>query len=263
MIATALARVVDRTAPMAGGVELTCESPLAGSVQPGQFVQVAVEGNGTLLRRPYSVAWTDPPRGRLGLVFNVVGVGSGWLASRESGDELDLLGPLGRGFALGAPRPAVCVAGGLGIAVFIGLAKALVERGRPPTILYGARSAGQLMSQGRFSGAHVTVATDDGSAGHHGAVTELLRRTLVQDADVFACGPTPMLVALARWATDHDLPLDRVQVAHETPMGCGIGTCLGCALPRTEGGYLLTCQDGPCIAADRVNWGGMVNTFHA
>jgi dihydroorotate dehydrogenase electron transfer subunit len=262
MIGNALARVVDRTTPMAGGVELTCESSLAGSVQPGQFLQVAVEGSGTLLRRPYSVAWTDPPEGRLGFVFNVVGAGSAWLASRESGDGLDLLGPLGRGFALDTRRPAVCVAGGLGIAVFIGLAKALVERERPTTILYGARSASQLMPEGRFSGAHVRVATDDGSAGHHGPVTRLLRRALVRDTDVFACGPTPMLVALAHWANDQEFPLDRIQVAHETPMGCGIGTCLGCALPRAEGGFLLTCQDGPCIAADRVNWTEMVSTFH-
>jgi dihydroorotate dehydrogenase electron transfer subunit len=262
MIATALARVVERTSPMAGGVELTCETPLAASVQPGQFLQVAVEGAGTLLRRPYSVAWVDPHSARLGLVFSVVGAGSAWLASREPDDELDLLGPLGRGFAFEAPRPGVCVAGGLGIAVFIGLAQALVGRGRSTTILYGARSAGQLMPPGRFWGAQVTVATDDGSAGHHGPVTELLRPALVQDADIFACGPTPMLVTLARWAMDNEFPLHRIQVAHETPMGCGMGTCLGCALPRAEGGYLLTCQDGPCIAADRVNWSEMVNTFH-
>lgn len=264
MIAAArAARVVQRTAPMTGGVELICQSSLAAAAaRPGHFFQLAVEGAGALLRRPYSSAWTDPPRGHLGFVFNVVGVGSAWLAARQSGDELDLLGPLGRGFILDADRPAVCVAGGLGIAVFIGLTAALAERGRPITLLYGARSAGQLMPADRFSGARVRVATEDGSVGHRGVVTELLRGAVVDDADVFACGPTPMLVELARWAAAEKFPLQRIQVAHETPMGCGIGTCLGCAVPRAGGGYLLTCQDGPCIRAHQVDWPQVTDSFH-
>lgn len=263
MITTAQgARVLERTVPMAGGVELTCESAPAGQVQPGQFFQVAVGSAGSLLRRPYSAAWTAPDRGLLGFVFNVVGSGSAWLARREPDDELDLLGPLGRGFALDSERPAICVAGGLGIAVFIGLTRALADRHRPTTVLYGARSADQLMPADRFAGARVLVATEDGSAGHRGMVTELLQRAGVDDADVFACGPAPMLMELARWAAVGGFPLERIQVAHETPMGCGIGTCLGCAVPRAGGGYLLTCQDGPCITADRVDWTAMVDAFH-
>lgn len=263
MIATVTgARVRQRTSPMTGGVELVCESPLAADVYPGQFFQLAVESTGSLLRRPYSTAWTDPGRGLLAFLFSVVGAGSAWLASRDSGDDLDLLGPVGAGFALDANRPAVCVAGGLGIAVFIGLAGALAERERPTTILYGAQSAGQLIPSERFFGAGVRVATDDGSAGHRGRVTELLGGALVDDADIFACGPTAMLVELVRWATRTGFPLPRIQVAHETPMGCGIGTCLGCALPRAGGGYLLTCQEGPCIRADEVEWTQMVDAFH-
>ena len=263
MIATShVARVQQRSAPMAKGVELVCESPVAQAVHPGQFFQVAVESPGALLRRPYSAAWTDPVEGRLGFVFNVVGAGSAWLAAREPGQRLDLLGPLGRGFDLEGKRPAVCVAGGLGIAVFTGLAAALTARGRSTTILYGARSSAELLSADRFAGARVRFATDDGSAGHHGRVTELLSQAVVENADLFACGPTPMLVELARWAQDTAFPLARIQVAHETPMGCGVGTCLGCALPRAGGGYLLTCQDGPCIAADRVAWTGVVDAFH-
>jgi dihydroorotate dehydrogenase electron transfer subunit len=106
------------------------------------------------------------------------------------------------------------------------------------------------------------LATDDGSAGHHGRVTTLLSGVVVEDADVFACGPTPMLAALVRWAQAAGVPLARIQVAHETPMGCGVGTCLGCALPRAGGGYVLTCQDGPCISADLVEWTQVVDAFH-
>src|SRR2546428_11048167 len=108
-----------------------------------------------------------PGTGLVGFVFNVVGAGSGWLAARNARDRIDLLGPLGRGFAIEGGRPAVCVAGGLGIAVFIGLSGALAARGRPTTILYGARSADQLLPAARFSEARIQVATDDGSAGHH------------------------------------------------------------------------------------------------
>jgi dihydroorotate dehydrogenase electron transfer subunit len=263
MIATRqAARVLERTTPMAGGVELVCETPLAADVRPGQFFQVAVESPGALLRRPYSVAWTDPTRGLVGFVFNVVGAGSEWLAARNTGDRIDLLGPLGRGFAIDGRRPAVCVAGGLGIAVFIGLSNALTGRGRPTTILYGARSADQLLPAARFPDTRMQLATDDGSAGHHGRVTTLLSGAVVEDADIFACGPTPMLAELVRWAQAAGVPLARIQVAHETPMGCGVGTCLGCALPRAGGGYVLTCQDGPCISADLVEWTQVVDAFH-
>jgi dihydroorotate dehydrogenase electron transfer subunit len=263
MIATLqAARVLERSTPMAGGVELICATPLAADVHPGQFFQVAVESSGALLRRPYSAAWTDPARGLVGFVFNVVGAGSNWLAARNAGDRIDLLGPLGRGFAIDGGRPAVCVAGGLGIAVLIGLSNALTGRGRSTTILYGARSADQLLPAARFPKTRMQLATDDGSAGHHGRVTALLSDAIVGDADIFACGPTPMLVALVRWAQAAGVPLARIQVAHETPMGCGVGTCLGCALPRAGGGYLLTCQDGPCISADLVEWTRVVDAFH-
>jgi len=256
------ARVVQGTTLMAGGVEIVCEWPLAAHVRPGQFFQMAVESPGALLRRPYSAAWTDPARGLVGFVFNVVGAGSGWLAARNAGDRIDLLGPLGRGFAIDGGRPAVCVAGGLGIAVFLGLSRALAAWGRSTTILYGARSADQLLPAARFPKTRMQVATDDGSAGHHGRVTALLSGAVVEDADIFACGPTPMLVELARWARAAGVPLARIQVAHETPMGCGVGTCLGCALPCAGGGYLLTCQDGPCLTADLVEWAQLVDAFH-
>src|SRR5207245_793416 len=105
-------------------------------------------------------------------------------------------------------------------------------------------------------------APSDGSAGHQGRVPALLSNAIVGDADIFACGPTPMLVELVRWAQRADVRLARIQVAHETPMGCGVGTCLGCALPRAGGGYMLTCQDGPCISADLVEWTRAVDACH-
>jgi dihydroorotate dehydrogenase electron transfer subunit len=272
-IALQPAVVVERSIPMAGAVELVLHHPpSAVAVNPGQFFQLAVSAPHTILRRPYSAAWSDPASGRIGFIFNVVGAGSGWLAVRHEGHELDMLGPLGCGFDLEGERPAVCVAGGLGVAVFPGVVQALVARGRKVTVLQGARTKAQLLPASRFSGADVRVATDDGSAGHRGSVINLLTnpdhppplwgRDGVGGIDVVACGPTPMLKALIDAARRQEIPLSAIQVALETPMGCGVGTCLGCAAPRTEGGYLLTCQDGPCVRADWIDWDRMTDAFH-
>jgi dihydroorotate dehydrogenase electron transfer subunit len=242
----------------------------AGAVVPGQFFQLAVSAPHTVLRRPYSAAWSDPARGRIGFIFNVVGAGSAWLAALDEGDELDLLGPLGRGFDLEGDRPAVCVAGGLGVAVFPGVVQALIAGGRTVTVLQGAGTAAQLLPAARFAGAEVAVATDDGSAGHHGSVVDLLAKYFPPPLgegqgggiDILTCGPTPMLTALIDAARRHEIPLAAIQVALETPMGCGIGTCLGCAAPRPGGGYLLACQEGPCVRADRIDWNLLMNAFH-
>jgi dihydroorotate dehydrogenase electron transfer subunit len=270
-IAVAPAIVVERSVPMAGAVELVVHHPpSAVAVAPGQFFQLAVSAPHTILRRPYSAAWSDPAGGQIGFIFNVVGAGSAWLSSRDEGQELDLLGPLGHGFDLEGERPAICVAGGLGIAVFPGVVKALIARGRTVIVLQGARSAAQLLPAARFPGADVRVATDDGSAGHSGSVVELLTKYFppplgegsVGAVDIFTCGPTPMLTALIDAARRQEISLSSIQVALETPMGCGIGTCLGCAAPRAGGGYLLTCQDGPCVRADRIGWDLMTDAFH-
>jgi dihydroorotate dehydrogenase electron transfer subunit len=267
-IAVAPAVVVERSVPMAGAVELVLHHPpSAAAVSPGQFFQLAVNAPHTILRRPYSTAWSDPASGRIGFIFNVVGAGSAWLSGRHEGHELDLLGPLGRGFELDGERPAVCIAGGLGVAVFPGVVQALLARGRKVTMLQGARAAAQLLPADRFAGADVRMATDDGSEGHRGSVLTLFPPPFTGEGqggglDIFACGPTPMLQALIAAARRQEIPLASIQVALETPMGCGVGTCLGCAAPQREGGYLLTCQDGPCVRADRVDWERMTDEFH-
>lgn len=271
--ALAPAVVVERSVPMEGATELVVHHPPAASaLQPGQFFELLVGAPHAILRRPYSAAWADATSGRIGFIFNVVGAGSAWLANRHEGHELDLLGPLGRAFELDGRGPVVIVAGGLGVAVFPGVVRALLERGRRVTVLLGARTASQLLPSDRFAGAEVRTATDDGSTGHRGSVIHLVRehqfpRPLTGDGpagglEIFACGPTPMLQALVQLAHRLELPLSSIQVALETPMGCGVGTCLGCAAPRSGGGYLLTCQDGPCVRADRIGWDRMTDAFH-
>jgi dihydroorotate dehydrogenase electron transfer subunit len=256
--------VLERSTPMLGAVELVLEDPqAAAAAKAGQFFQIAVEAPHTILRRPYSVAWVDPSQGRIGFIFNVVGAGSAWLASRHAGDELDLLGPLGEGFNVeSGSRRAVCVAGGLGVATFPALVEELHRIGRPVVFLQGAGIAGRLLPAERLRGVDLRLATDDGSAGFRGSVVDLLTPELVLNADIFACGPTPMLRRLIDVAERFEMPLGRIQVALETPMGCGFGTCLGCVAPRSSGGYLLTCTDGPCVRADRIDWERMGDGFH-
>lgn len=263
------AYVLERTEPMAGAVELVVKAPQAArSVRPGQFFQVGVDAPRTLLRRPYSAAWTDPQTGRLGFIFNVVGAGSSWLAAREAGDHLDLLGPLGRGFDLDGDGPVLCAAGGLGVAVFPGVVRALVEGRRRVLMLCGARTAAQLLPAERFRGAEVRVATEDGTAGHRGTVVDLLNSPPPLGEgqgggyQILACGPTPMLQALVEQAQALGVSPSSVQVALETPMGCGVGTCLGCVAPATNGGFLLTCSDGPCVSADGIDWTRIRDAFH-
>ena len=266
------AYVLERSEPMAGAVELVVSSPIAArAVQPGQFFQIAVEAPRTLLRRPFSAAWADRQTGRLGFIFNVVGAGSAWLARLEAGDRLDLLGPLGRGFDLDVDAPVVCVAGGLGIAVFPGVVAALVQRRRRVTMLCGARTAGQLLSPERFGGAEVRIATQDGTAGHRGTVVDLIASKIPPQLagegqgggiEILACGPTPMLRALVEQTQRLGISPRSIQVALETPMGCGVRTCLGCVAPTIDGDYLLTCSDGPCVAADRIDWERITDAFH-
>ena len=254
------ALIVERSNPMRGVTEIVVSDPRAADVGPGQFFQIGVKAPGTLLRRPYSTAWTDPSTSRMGFIFNVVGAGSAWLASREPGQELDLLGPLGRGFDLDGRGPAVCIAGGLGVAVFPGVVRRLLGNRRRVTMLLGARTAVQLLPAERFSGAEVRVATDDGSAGRRGSAVDLLAAEGA--THIFACGPTPMLQALVDKARSLGIPLSSIQIALETAMGCGVGTCLGCVAPRRDGGYLLTCQDGPCVPADELDWNRLTDVFH-
>jgi dihydroorotate dehydrogenase electron transfer subunit len=155
---------------------------------------------------------------------------------------------------------AFCLAGGLGVAVFPGVVRTLIEKKRRVRLALGARSRASLMPASRFAGAAVSCATDDGSAGYHGSVVELLERD--PTLEILACGPTPMLQALVHRAQQFGIPLSSIQIALETPMGCGIGTCLGCVVPRRTGGYLLTCQEGPCVAADQLDWPRMKDVFH-
>jgi len=257
-------RVLDVEHLDGGLIEMTVALPLlAHRVRPGEFAQLRCSPAVTpLLRRPFSVAWTDGEA--CSFVFEVVGAGTRLLAAMRPGDTLDSLGPLGRGFTLeDVVGPVVCVSGGLGCAPFPILCRALRARGvEDIVVLNGAATAARLYPAERFRrgdpAIEVVEATDDGSRGHHGRVTDLVGRHLARAAAVFACGPNPMLATLAALTAELSRPETRVEASLEAPMGCGFGTCLGCALPvRARGGgsrWALCCADGPVMPVRDVAW---------
>ena len=251
-------------ATLGGGLlELVARLPhLAAAATPGSFAQLRC-GAGTtpLLRRPFSVAWTRDDT--CGFVFEAVGTGTRLLSELQPGDPVDSLGPLGHGFTLVDRGPVVCVSGGLGCAPFPLLIEALRRRGVDDiVVLNGARTAVRLFPAERFARPAVPVvaeATDDGTRGHHGRVTDLLATALAsRPAALYACGPNPMLDAVMRTLLESGAELPPVlEASLEAPMGCGFGTCLGCALPALDDGgraWRLCCTDGPVMAMREVDW---------
>jgi NAD(P)H-flavin reductase len=211
----------------------------------GQFYMLAAAerwGGGTderpFLPRAFSVARRHGD-GTLDFVLEDVGPGTERLAELTPGDDVWLLGPLGRGFA--PPRDGrrpVLVGGGVGIAPLMIWQDVLGDA----LVLLGFRDAAH--AEGAALVRDARVATDDGSVGHHGLVTELLVPELTA-VEVYACGPPPMLEAVRALCDEHDVP---AQLALESGMACGFGACFGCVVP-TRDGYVRLCVDGPVLDA--------------
>jgi dihydroorotate dehydrogenase electron transfer subunit len=243
-----------------GLVEITVRLPhLAATARPGEFAQLrAWEGVEPLLRRPFSVAWTEGEE--CGFVIQAVGVGTRLLTALRPGAPVHALGPLGNGFHTEpACSRAVIVSGGVGCAPFPLLVRELRRSGCPDVVvLNGAATAARLYPAGRFgrgdSAVSVVEATDDGSRGRRGPVTDLVSDHCDESSAVFGCGPTPMLAALADTLRRLPRPPRRAQVSLEAPMGCGFGTCLGCTLPGAGGEWFLCCRRGPVMEASGVDW---------
>jgi dihydroorotate dehydrogenase electron transfer subunit len=247
----------------AGLVELVARLPvIASRARAGEFAQLRCgPGPAPLLRRPMSVAHVDGDS--CSFVFDRVGVGTELLGAMRPGDSIDALGPLGAGFTIpGAGSRVLCVAGGLGCAPFpLAAAQALRAGAGEVVVLHGAATAGRLYPASRFTRGQrrviVVEATDDGSRGHHGLVTELVGDQVAAGVDaIWACGPNAMLAALASLLAGCATLPPTVEVSLEAPMGCGFGTCLGCALPvlRDAGRWALCCREGPVMEIAAVDW---------
>ncbi len=238
---------------------------IAERTRAGQFVALAVGGPQTpmVLRRSfaiYQVAEHGVFGGTVDVVFSVAGKGTQWLADLRPRDRLDVVGPLGRPFRLpSAAVPAVLVGGGYGSAPLFGLAAALRRRGCPVDFVIGAGGADRLFGvlAAKRIASTVSVTTDDGSVGDRGRVSDVLPAAIARSGAevVYACGPMPMLRAVAAVTRLYDLPC---QVAVEESMACGIGVCMTCVLPIVGDDGVTrmarSCVEGPVFSADRVRF---------
>lgn len=231
---------------------LSFDMPEGTSAQPGQFMMIrGVEwGMAPLLPRPMSyLSGGQTPS----VLVKVLGEGTVRMGRAEPGEPFALLGPLGNGWRAHDPsKRQVLVAGGVGIAPLLFLARELIAQGAKPVLLYGGRTARDLpLGEDAVELCDVEFSTEDGSRGVAGRVTELLPRHLNANTEVYTCGPDRMMAAVAeRCAAQHVA----CEVSLEAPMGCGFGVCLGCAIPTPGGGYLYACAEGPCVEASRVDW---------
>lgn len=245
-----------------GHYVLTFHAPdLVADVRPGQFVTISggSDAGAQILRRPFSVFSADPETGNASILFSVYGPVTTVMARFKPGDTLDLLGPLGGHVFEADPRPGVdhiLVGGGYGVPPLVFFGRTILERDPSATVTFinGARTRDLLVGTDGVEafGARLLCATDDGSHGTCGRVTDVLAELLRdQPAAVYTCGPTPMMRAVAEMAASKNAPC---QVSLEPFMPCGIGICMGCAVARKDGTYARGCFDGPVFDGTEVVW---------
>jgi len=239
---------------------ITLEAPqIAAAARPGQFVMIRTgRGKDPLLRRPFSIHQTSANH-TIQVYFKVVGRGTDILARVREGEIVSVFGPLGRGYKIVKDAPAVLVGGGLGIAPLLFLAKEISrqrkEANHEDLILLGARDKSEiepLIDDFLKFGLHVQTATDDGSLGHHGFVTELLQQhDLPANTVVYSCGPEPMMAGVHAICKNKGFAC---QVSVESVMACGMGACLGCTKPAKNGTYTHVCIHGPVYNSEELVW---------
>lgn len=237
----------------------------AHEAQPGQFVMIKAGTSADLpLRRPFSILSVDPAEDCFSVFVKAIGPGSRALCAMRSGESALCLGPLGRPFsAPPAGTEALLVAGGYGVAPFRFMAERLRGSGIPARLFYGGRTKADLplLDRLRDLGIAIVPATEDGSTGAKGRVTAPLEAHLDAGsgpARLYACGPEPMMHAVARVAQTRGL---EAEVSLDPWMGCGVGTCLGCVVRVQDAGEpgprnRCACTEGPVFDAARVVWPG-------
>ena len=235
------------------------ESPeIARRAQAGQFIMAAC-GEETTLLRPISVHSVD--HDTFALLYTVVGKGTEWLTSLKKENSLDILGPLGNGFNV-AKTPSdtlsfLMIAGGIGIAPLRFLIEKVKPSCRQIILLQGAATANKLYPKELLPPeVSLTAATEDGTAGHKGLITDLIPAFATTADEIFACGPMPMFRYLAEHQKALKLIDKPVSISLEMRMACGLGVCYGCTI-RTKNGLKEVCKDGPVFNLNDVLWDEM------
>jgi dihydroorotate dehydrogenase electron transfer subunit len=239
-----------------------CEA-IASRVKPGQFLMIRTEGvsNDPLLRRPFSVHAIGDG-GMILILYRIVGRATSLLSSVKENERLSVIGPLGNGFRLpGDHEQAILVAGGMGLAPIFFLAQTLpVEVRRRTKMLLGFSTSEEVVRIEQITnlGLDLSLATEDGSKGFRGTVTDLFEQVIdgdgAEELIIYACGPIPMLKKIVREVRRLKLPC---YVSLEGYMACGLGLCLGCAVKAArdqETEYYYACKDGPVFSAEMIDW---------
>lgn len=222
----------------------------AKEARPGQFLAMYCNDATKLLPRPISICGIDAEAGTLRVVYRIAGEGTREFSKMKQGDTLEVMGPLGNGFTMKEGK-AILVGGGIGIPPMLELAKQLSAE---KTVVLGYRD--ELFLKDEFEKtAEVAVATEDGSFGTKGTVIDAIRENAITGDIIYACGPMPMLKALAEYAREHNM---EAQISLEERMACGIGACLGCICKTKEKDHHTNvnnsriCKDGPVFDAKEV-----------
>ena len=250
------ASITSNSEVMPGVYLIWLETPqIAPTAQPGQFIMVHC-GEEYLLRRPLSIHQLADgnKKAKLAFLFTVVGKGTHWLSQRQAGDNIDLLGPLGNGYSIHpASHNLLLVAGGIGIAPLCFLAQAAINQGRSVRLLLGATTATQLYPERFLPGdIELVIATEDGTTGKKGIITDFLPDFAGWADQIFACGPTSMYHTMAA-QKQQLLKTKPVQISLEVRMGCGRGVCYGCTV-KTKSGLRQVCKDGPVFDLEDILW---------
>lgn len=234
-------------------VKLTQEEPLP-EMLPGQFVNIRIDNAETFLRRPISINFVDYEKNELHLLVAAIGEGTKWIATRQAGDKMNLLLPLGNGFDQEPKGTVLLVGGGVGVAPLLYYGKCLKDKGVTPIFLLGARTAADLLLLDSFKAiGEVYVTTEDGSMGDKGFVTNsaYVEGNLAEKvAKISVCGPKPMMVAVAKMAKSKGVACE---VSLENMMACGLGACL-CCVEKTVKGNVCVCKEGPVFDIEELNW---------
>ena len=233
-------------------------SPLNGEllqeVDPGQFVQVLVQDSSAIfLRRPISINYLDKESNEMWLLVQRVGKGTNKITEMKEGEELNLIFPLGNKFSIPEPsKKALLIGGGVGTAPLLFLGKRLKEKGIHPEFLLGGRTASditQLEDFEKLGNVHIT--TEDGSKDVKGLVTHHPVLKEKQFDKIYTCGPKPMMIAIARYATDNNIDCE---ASLENHMPCGFGACLCCVEKTKEHGNVCVCTEGPVFNINELQW---------
>ncbi len=247
---TAVVYSQEELAPEIYSMWITTEA--AKEARPGQFISVYSKDGSRLLPRPISICEADADEGRLRIVYRIAGAGTKEFSSFESGDSIDIMGPLGNGFPQEGEN-VFLIGGGIGIPPMLELAKNLnCEK----QMVLGYRDENLFLKDEFEAYGEVFVATEDGSMGTKGNVLDAIRENGLTADVMYACGPTPMLRALKHYAEEHNI---RCYISLEEKMACGIGACLACVCQSKEVDHHSNvhnkriCKDGPVFLAQEVD----------